>query len=101
MTKVFIDTNGDFITKISIKGHSGYADSGSDIVCSAISGAAEVTIRMLEHTDGVTFDIDETKASIIIEVAQPNKYSNDCLDALIGFLNDLSLDYEKFVKIYR
>lgn len=101
MTKVFVESNDNFINKVSIKGHSCYAESGSDIVCSSISGAVEVTIRMLEKVEGVIFDINEDNASIIIEVTQPNSFTNDCLGALLGFLNDLSLMYEKFLKIYR
>ena len=40
--------DGDRITGFSVSGHSGYAESGSDIVCAAISTAvtmAETTIN--------------------------------------------------------
>ena len=48
MTRCEFFTEGDRITGFSISGHSGYAESGSDIVCAAISAVvtmAEATIN--------------------------------------------------------
>ena len=101
MTKVKVTTDCNLVSSVTIEGHSGYAERGSDIICSAISGAVEVTMRMLEKGSNVTFDIDETKAMIKIIVKQPNEYTNDCLNSLIGFLEDLSNEYRKFLKIYK
>ena len=101
MTKVKITQVNDLVYDVTIDGHSGYAESGSDIVCSAISGAVEVTMRMLEKDPTVTFDIDKANAIIKIAVKQPNTYTNDCLNSLIGFLEDLSSEYRKFLKIYK
>ena len=101
MTKVKVTTDCNLVSSVTIEGHSGYAERGSDIICSAISGAVEVTMRMLEKDSNATFDIDETKAMIKIIVKQPNEYTNDCLNSLIGFLEDLSTEYRKFLKIYK
>lgn len=101
MTKVKVTTDCNLVSSVTIEGHSGYAERGSDIICSAISGAVEVTMRMLEKDSNATFDIDETKAMIKIIVKQPNEYTNDCLNSLIGFLEDLSNEYRKFLKIYK
>ena len=48
MTRCEFFTEGERITGISVSGHSGYAESGSDIVCAAISAVvtmAEATIN--------------------------------------------------------
>ena len=48
MTKCEFLTENDRITGFSVSGHSGYAESGSDIVCAAISAVvtmAEATIN--------------------------------------------------------
>ena len=48
MTRCEFFTEEDRITGFSISGHSGYAESGSDIVCAAISAVvsmAEATIN--------------------------------------------------------
>ena len=48
MTRCEFFTENDRINGFSISGHSGYAESGSDIVCAAVSAAvamAEATIN--------------------------------------------------------
>ena len=48
MTKCEFFTDNERITGFSVSGHSGYAESGADIVCAAISAAvtmAEATIN--------------------------------------------------------
>ena len=48
MTRCEFFTENDRITGFSVSGHSGYAESGSDIVCAAISAVvtmAEATIN--------------------------------------------------------
>ena len=48
MTKCEFFTQDDRITGFSVSGHSGYAESGADIVCAAISAVvtmAETTIN--------------------------------------------------------
>lgn len=34
-----------------LSGHSGYAESGSDIVCAAVSSAVQLTVNLLEEFD--------------------------------------------------
>ena len=48
MTRCEFFTENDRITGFSVSGHSGYAESGSDIVCAAVSAVvtmAEATIN--------------------------------------------------------
>ena len=46
MTRVTFRMEGDRITGFDSKGHSGYAEAGSDIVCAAVTSA----IRLVEAT---------------------------------------------------
>ena len=46
MTRVTFRTEGDRITGFDSRGHSGYAEAGSDIVCAAVTSA----IRLVEAT---------------------------------------------------
>ena len=48
MTRCEFFTEGDRITGFSVSGHSGYAESGADIICAAVSAVvtmAEATIN--------------------------------------------------------
>lgn len=56
MIKISFYLSSNLITGFSVKGHSGYADEGSDIVCAAVSSAVFMTINML--TDIYKADAD-------------------------------------------
>ena len=57
----------------SISGHSGYAESGSDIICAAISVLGQTAIASLtERTDlKVEYRIDEETALLTCKVILP------------------------------
>ena len=44
MTKIIIYKNKNHILGFEVSGHSGYAEEGSDIVCSAISTATQMAV---------------------------------------------------------
>ena len=46
------------ITGFRCEGHSGYADSGEDIVCAAISALVINTINSIEELTGDQIDVD-------------------------------------------
>ena len=43
MTSVVFHMEGERIVGLTVKGHSGYAEAGSDIVCAAITSAVRLT----------------------------------------------------------
>ena len=49
------------ILGFAIQGHAGYAESGSDIVCAAVSVLAQNTVNSIEQftQDGFSADVDE------------------------------------------
>ena len=47
------DTMGFYVS-----GHAGYADSGSDIVCSAVSAIAITILNSIEELSDVSFTLD-------------------------------------------
>ncbi len=58
MTKVKLINNDEFILEIT--GHSGYANVGSDIVCSAISSMSTLLIEYLNKVYGnIVFEVNE------------------------------------------
>ena len=43
MTTISFHMEGDRIVGFTVKGHSGYAEAGSDIVCAAVTSAVRLT----------------------------------------------------------
>lgn len=94
MTKVNLLTlaNGDLVG-FRITGHSGFAESGSDIVCSAISSAAYMTANTVTEIIKVSAEIDvnESDGGMLLRVFQ--KDATVCRDILQGFkLHMLALE---------
>lgn len=58
MIKAIIRRTGRRITSVEISGHSGYADSGKDIVCAAVSAIAQTAAAGLKKfSPGMEYEI--------------------------------------------
>ena len=75
MTKIQIQKQENLIIGFTVSGHSGYAEEGSDIVCSAISALAQNVCVGLENVLKVnpTIVIDENKAYLSCFVNNKSK----------------------------
>lgn len=100
MTSVSIKQNGSDISFIEVKGHSGYACQGSDIVCSAVSTAVYVSIGLLEKANA-KFELkeDEKSALISIQILEVNDLTNLIMSNLKDALESIALEYKQYVKI--
>ena len=77
-----------------VQGHSGYADFGSDIVCSAISSAVILTANVLEQ-QGVLqkAQCDDGIFSLYCETPQP------LLQSLLVHLQEIASQYPRNFRI--
>ena len=99
MTKYTI-TKSDNSYKIEIKGHSGYSDYGSDIVCASISTAVCLTANTIDKL-GLSCNIMNNihkEALYIIETDIGNEIVNKVMDSLVDYLDTISLQYPKYIK---
>lgn len=84
---------------IEVKGHSGYATVGSDIVCAAISTLVQATYNYLEATSN---DIDSESSDgyfKIIFKSDLNGPGESILSSFIEMAKDLESQYEKHIKV--
>ncbi|MEE1154583.1 MAG: ribosomal-processing cysteine protease Prp [Acutalibacteraceae bacterium] len=97
MTKVNLLTlaQGDLVG-FRITGHSGYAESGSDIVCAAISSVALMVANTITEIIGVNaeIDVDEENGDMLLRVFQ--KDATACRDILQGFRLHMLLLEEQY-----
>ena len=68
MTKVVFFKSGDTYWGFEEQGHSGFASSGNDIVCSAISAMTMLVINAIEvaYASDVEYTIDEGATHIMV-----------------------------------
>ena len=66
MTKVVFFKSGDSFWGFEEQGHSGFAASGDDIVCSAISAMTMLVINAIEvaYASDVDYEIDEETTNV-------------------------------------
>ncbi|MBQ9898202.1 MAG: ribosomal-processing cysteine protease Prp [Ruminococcus sp.] len=57
MIKARFFQSGGFLTGFEVSGHAGFAESGKDIVCAAVSSAVQLTVNLLDEL-GFTPDVN-------------------------------------------
>ncbi len=81
----------------SVTGHSGYADAGQDIVCAAVSSAAELTANALTEIVGVQCDIEVDADKPLLSVTLENE---DKADLCRMFIKAFELQIEGIAQSY-
>ena len=94
MIKVTFFKSGDDFTGFSISGHSGYAEEGSDIICSAVSSAAYMTANTLTEIVGIEADITLDDGYMKFVSGPCNETAQAIYKGLALHLNALAEQYD-------
>ena len=87
-----------------LSGHAGYADSGEDVVCAAVSVLVINTLNSLDRftEDHFSIDTDEESGEIIFRFELfPSHDAKLLLDAMILGLSDMADDenYDEYIQL--
>ncbi|WAH38973.1 ribosomal-processing cysteine protease Prp [Alicyclobacillus dauci] len=83
-----------------VKGHSGYADAGSDIVCAAVSVLVYNAINSCERFAGVMLDVlDEGETLTCRLPKQPTEAVRLLVNSLFYGVEQVAEQYPEFVRI--
>lgn len=105
MIKITIVKNCDNVTAIKCVGHSGYAETGSDIVCASVSVLvqnAQKTFEEILHIN-TDFVIDEDMPSLTLSL--PKLDSEKAIQAYLimnstaNGLKDIASSFPKYISI--
>ena len=100
MTKISIKKVDNLIQVIKVSGHSGYANKGSDIVCSSITTAMYVSYGMLDKAKcDFTFTSDEAKPFMELKINKSNDITKLVMENLVDVLEGIAFDYKANVTI--
>ncbi|MDF2590107.1 MAG: hypothetical protein K0S41_3948 [Anaerocolumna sp.] len=105
MIKISIYQNAEGkITGFKSTGHAGFAESGQDIICAAVSALVINTVNSIEHFTSDTFNIKENEKKGEIDFKIVSNLSNESsllLNSLLlglqGIQEDYGQEYIKFV----
>lgn len=94
----------DHICHFEVQGHSGFADSGQDIVCSAVSALVQTAVIGLTDVVGVNPIYDQkdglarcTIPSGITQVKMKN--TSIVLETMLLGLKSIELGYDEYITI--
>lgn len=99
MIKVEFFTSDNGITGYKISGHSGFRKRGSDIVCSAVSSAAYMTVNTITDIIKCDVDIRNSNGLMIITVNSKISEAQQILEGLKLHLEALAADYPDNIKV--
>ncbi len=104
MIIVSLFKNKAHITGFNVKGHAGYAESGSDIVCAAVTTAVMTTVNGL--TDVAHIQAEVTVEEGFLSCLLPEKLSETerreadlLIDSLLLTLENLATQYAAYVQL--
>ena len=85
--------------EITIKGHSGYSEQGSDIVCASVSSIAITTVNSLLRIDEDCIEYKENDGYLNIKIKKHNETIDKLVDNMIDLFKELEKDYKKYIEI--
>ena len=99
MIKVNVKRNDNKVYELVIKGHAGYGERGTDIVCAAVSTMAITVVNDIIALDNDSIDYEENSGLLIIRVKRDTEVNNKLLDNLVRMLTELKVQYPKNIEI--
>ncbi len=97
MIKATFFKNKGFISGFLIKGHSGYAEEGSDVICASVSSAAYMAANTLTEIVGTEADITVDDGYLRLTVKETNDKTEIVLQGLELHISTLAQDYEEYI----
>lgn len=108
MTKAVVKEKEGLVISLEVKGHTGYATSGSDIVCAGISTAVIMSINLLDKLIPNLFEViqDDAEGYICLKNINYSKmnaveidFVRKIFDNLIETLEDIQANYQNHLKV--
>lgn len=103
MINAIVNYHDKNIVSVIIKGHSGYSDYGSDIICSAVTAVSECIANGITEILKVNCNIEIKEGYLLIDIISCNlddiKKCQILLETLIMELNNIEFRYKKYIKV--
>lgn len=100
MTKITIFKKNGKICEYQIKGHSGYGEEGTDIVCAGVSTAGQMALVGLKEVLKLDVEADVKDAYLHVTLNDfENESAQTLLSAMEKTLEDIANNYQKNVRM--
>lgn len=95
----FFTTESGSVKGFRIKGHSGYSDFGSDIVCASVSSSVMLAINTAAEFFEVELTLDVQDGDISCGIKEISSESDRLFKSLKSHLNEISKEFPKNLKV--
>ena len=101
MTRVLIFKKKDRISGFEISGHTGYAEEGSDIVCSAVSSVSQMALLGIKDVLklNIFFEISDGFLKLSLGKNVENESAQVLLKSMEKSLREIQKEYGNYVKL--
>ena len=84
---------------VSCEGHSGYAPSGADIVCAAVTSAMRYLAALLDDTLALAPDIEIDESRAYLRIASDRPEARPAFQAFALLMREYQAEYPEFVQV--
>ncbi len=98
MTCITITRSRGHIVKVKAEGHTGYAESGSDIICAAVSALTQAAREGLEKVLGMKVKDSTRDGFKEFSIKEYNPESDAILETMALALKDIAKQYPRYLK---
>jgi len=100
MIRFEILQRGQQVTGFRVQGHAGYAESGNDIVCAAVSVLVYNAINSCERFAGTTLDVSDAGDVLACRLpSQPSEAVRLLMNSLFYGIEQIAEQYPEFVRL--
>lgn len=105
MIEVWVRRDGARIAGYRVEGHAGWAESGSDIVCAAVSALAIAAANGLDRLAGAVSKSESSEGRLEVALKggigwEAEVKAEAILETMLGALRDIRDEYPGRIKIY-
>ncbi len=99
MTTIRIFRTEGHITAVSVEGHAGYAEEGSDIVCAAVSSLTQGALLGVRKVAGIDAESRVSEGRLTFRLPEYNEKSDAILETMRLALRDVMEGYRRYIRM--
>ena len=99
MTKIKVFRKEGHIVALEVKGHTGYAEEGSDIVCAGVSILTQSALMGLKQVLKLDTESSIGDGYLSFKISSYTPESDAILDTMYIALKDLESGYKRHIKM--
>ena len=99
MTKIYFTRRDGRFTGFRLSGHTGKAESGKDVLCSAISATSQMAVLAITEVAKVKAEVEIRDGFLSLKLSEPTKETELIITSLFKTLQSICEKEKKFVKL--